>query len=180
MEEELKYPIGKFKALTIEASDYPALIEQLATLPGKVRAAVAGLNEQQLDTPYREGGWTLRQVVHHLPDSHMNAYIRFKLAITENRPSIKPYREDLWAECEEAKHSPIEDSLDLLDALHRRWVAFLRTLEPGDFLNTYYHPANDKEYDLGVVLSLYVWHGEHHLAHINETIKNRGWFIKPA
>ena len=149
MLEKLKYPIGRFKAVTI-------------------------------DTPYRDGGWTLRQVVHHLPDSHINAYIRFKLAITEDRPSIKPYREDLWAECEEAKHGPIQDSLDLLDALHRRWVAFLRTLEPQDFLRTYYHPAQDKEYDLGIVLSLYVWHGEHHLSHITETKKRKGWVSKPA
>lgn len=180
MLEKLKYPIGEFKAVSLNESDYPVLIEQLAVLPGKVRAAVAGLNDQQLDTPYREGGWTLRQVVHHLPDSHMNAYIRFKLSITEDNPTIRPYREDLWAECEEAKHYPLDDSLDLLDALHRRWVAFLRTLSPQDLHRTYYHPANGKEYILGTVLSLYVWHGKHHLAHITETIKSRGWLNNPV
>lgn len=175
MLEKLKYPIGKFIAVTVKESDYPMLIEQLATLPEKVRAAVAGLNDEQLDTPYREGGWTLRQVVHHLPDSHTNAYIRFKLAITEDNPNIRSYREDLWAECIEAKHYPLKDSLDLLDALHRRWVAFLKTLDPKDFLRTYYHPAQNKEYVLSNVLSLYVWHGEHHLAHIKNLKKSRGW-----
>ena len=175
MLEKLKYPIGEFIAAPLNESDYPGLIERIATLPEKVRAAVAGLNDEQLDTPYREGGWTLRQVVHHLPDSHTNAYIRFKLAITEDSPTIRPYQEGLWAECKEAKHYPLKDSLDLLDALHRRWVAFLKTLDAQDFLKTYYHPAQDKEYVLATVLSLYVWHGEHHLAHIVETKKRRAW-----
>lgn len=108
MLEKLKYPIGEFIAIPVKENDYPMLIERIEALPGKVREAVAGLNDKQLNTPYRDGGWSLRQVVHHLPDSHTNAYIRFKLAITESNPSIRPYREDLWAECEEAKHGQLD------------------------------------------------------------------------
>ena len=173
--EKLRFPIGKYKIEVVQEQDYPILIDQIEALPGKVRAEVAGLTDEQLDTPYREGGWTLRQVVHHLPDSHLNAYMRFKLAITEDTPVIKPYEEGLWAECTEAKHGPVNDSLDLLDSLHRRWVAFLRTLEPEDFLRKYYHPEQDKNYVLSSVLGMYVWHGNHHLAHITETKKANGW-----
>ena len=173
--EKLRFPIGKYKIEAVEVQDYPKLIDQLEELPGKVRAAVMGLTDEQLDTPYREGGWTLRQVVHHLPDSHLNAYMRFKLAITEDTPIIKPYEEGLWAECKEAKYGPLNDSLDLLDSLHRRWVAFLRTLKPEDFLRKYYHPAQEKNYVLSSVLGMYVWHGKHHLAHITETKKANGW-----
>ena len=173
--EKLRFPIGKYKIEPVQEQDYPMLIDQLEALPGKIRAAVAGLTDEQLDTPYREGGWTLRQVVHHLPDSHLNAYMRFKLALTEDTPVIKPYEEGLWAECTEAKYGAVNDSLDLLDSLHRRWVSFLRTLKSEDFLQKYYHPAQDKNYVLNTVLSLYVWHGKHHLAHITETKKANGW-----
>lgn len=173
--EKLKYPIGKFKIEAIKAGDYPPLIERIAALPGKIRAAVADLSDEQLNTPYRDGGWTLRQVVHHLPDSHLNAYMRFKLAITEDNPTIKPYEEALWAECAEAKYGAVKDSVELLDSLHRRWVSFLKTLSPEDFLRTYYHPAQEKKYILGTVLSMYAWHGEHHLAHITETKRSMGW-----
>ena len=173
--EKLKFPIGKYKIEPVQEQDYPLLINQLSLLPAKLRAAVAGLTDEQLDTPYREGGWTLRQVVHHLPDSHLNAYMRFKLTITEDTPIIKPYEEALWAECNEAKYGPLNDSLDLLDSLHRRWVSFLLSLNPEDFHREYYHPAQDKNYALSTVLSLYVWHGEHHLAHITETKKANSW-----
>jgi len=173
--DKLKYPIGKFKIENIRVEDYPLLIERIAALPAKIRATVANLSDKQLDTLYREGGWTLRQVVHHLPDSHINAYIRFKLAITEDNPTIRPYFEDRWAECEEAKFGPLEDSLNLLDSVHKRWVSFLISLKPEDFERTYYHPAQDKKYALSEVLSMYVWHGEHHLAHITETKKINGW-----
>lgn len=173
--EKLKFPIGKYKIEPVEEQDYPALIDQLEALPGKLRAAVAGLTDEQLDTPYREGGWTLRQVVHHLPDSHLNAYTRFKLAITEDTPVIRPYEEALWAECAEAKYGPVNDSLDLLGSLHRRWVSFLRTLKPGDFKREYYHPAQKKNNALSTVLGMYVWHGKHHLAHITTTKEAKGW-----
>jgi hypothetical protein len=173
--EQLKYPIGKFKSEPCTEDEYPGLIENLAALPGKIRDAVNGLNDVQLDTPYRDGGWTLRQVVHHLPDSHMNAYIRFKLALTEDNPTIRIYHEDRWAECEEAHYGAVHDSLDLLDSLHRRWTAFLRTFKNSDFSRTYYHPEHKKNFVLAEVLAMYVWHGEHHLAHITETRKARGW-----
>lgn len=166
--EQLKYPIGKFKSEPYEEDKLPLLIDRIAVMPGRLRSAIVNLDDTQLDSPYREGGWTLRQVVHHLPDSHMNAYIRFKLAVTEDNPTIRPYHEDRWAECEEAKYGPVEDSLDLLESLHRRWVSFLRPLKPEDFARTYFHPEQGKKYVLSEVLSLYAWHGEHHLAHITE------------
>lgn len=173
--EKLRYPIGKYMMEPVEAQEYPMLIDQLEKLPGRIRAEISGLTNEQLDTPYREGGWTLRQVVHHLADSHLNAYLRFKLAITEENPIIKPYEEGLWAECEEAKHGAVIDSLDLLDSLHRRWVSFLKTLKHEDFNRTYFHPAQNKNYVLSTVLGLYVWHGKHHLGHITETKKANAW-----
>jgi hypothetical protein len=173
--EKLKYPIGKFTFKEIEGNAYLDLIDRLADLPNKLRLAVSNLDDARLDTPYREGGWTLRQVIHHLPDSHGNAYIRFKLAFTEENPTIRLYHEERWAECEEAKYGDIIDSLDLLDSLHRRWVSFVRTFKPQDFAKTYYHPERKRNYSLAEVLSMYVWHGEHHLAHITETRKHRAW-----
>jgi len=173
--EKLKYPIGKFTFRETEGDDFTTLIDRLADLPGKIRLAVSNLDDAQLDTPYREGGWTLRQVVHHLPDSHANAYIRFKLAFTEENPTIRLYHEERWAECVEAKYAAIQDSLDLLDSLHRRWASFIRTFKPQDFTKTYFHPERNRNYSLAEVLSMYVWHGEHHLAHIIETKKARAW-----
>lgn len=174
--EQLKYPTGTFSVpKEIGASQIGDWIEQLNLFPAKLRAAVAVLTDEQMDTPYRPGGWTLRQVVHHLPDSHLNAYLRFKLALTEDNPVIKPYYEDRWAETAEAKNGPVAMSLDLLGALHNRWVALLRTVAPGQFKRTYFHPENNKTYALDVVLALYVWHGEHHLAHITETVKRHNW-----
>lgn len=163
--EQLKYPIGKFNYNTAP-DEFSNAIERISTLPDRLRSAVAGLTDDQLDTPYRDGGWTLRQVVHHIPDSHINAYTRFKLAITEDNPEIRPYDEVKWAECEEAKHGDIQFSLDLLKALHNRWVAFLKTLSEEDFKRTYYHPASNKQSKLIEVVSMYAWHGDHHLAHI--------------
>lgn len=173
--EKLKYPIGKFVFSEPANDEFEILIERLSALPAKIRLAVSNLDDMQLDTPYREGGWTLRQVVHHLPDSHMNAYIRFKLAFTEDNPTIRLYHEERWAECEEARYGAIEDSLVLLDSLHKRWSSFIRTFKPQDFSKTYYHPERNRNYSLAEVLSMYVWHGEHHLAHINETKKSRSW-----
>jgi uncharacterized damage-inducible protein DinB len=138
-----------------------------------MRAAVAGLTEQQLDTPYRAGGWTVRQVVHHVPESHMNSYVRFKLALTEDDPVIKPYDEVLWAKLADA-YAPIEGSLALLDALHQRWVPLLESMKDGDFERTFRHP------ELGPVrldqnLALYAWHGKHHVAHITALRDRMGW-----
>jgi hypothetical protein len=172
---DLRYPVGKFEfSGALSAEDRTILIDQIAATPEKMRAAVQGLTREQLDTPYRPGGWTLRQVVHHVPESHMNSYIRFKLAITEDEPEIKPYFEDRWAQLPDALDSPIEPSLDLLEALHRRWVWFLRSLRDEDFELSFQHP------ELGLVrleknLALYAWHGRHHVAHVTALRERMGW-----
>jgi hypothetical protein len=172
--EQLKYPIGKFN-YTSGPDELSDAIERISSLPGKLRSAVEGLSADQLDTPYRDGGWTLRQVIHHIPDSHINAYTRFKLAMTEENPQIRPYDEVKWAECEEAKHGDIQLSLDLLDALHKRLVTFLRSLSANDLDRTYYHPANNKQSKLIEVVSMYAWHGDHHLAHISSAKDRNKW-----
>jgi DinB superfamily len=170
-----RYPIGKFSFPTsTDEAQRKQFIEQIAQAPAALRAAVKGLNDKQIETPYRDGGWTVRQVVHHVPESHMNAYIRFKLALTEHEPTIKPYMEDLWAETEEVKTTPLKVSLVLLDSLHERWVRLLRSLKPEDWKRTFRHP------ELGTIslernLALYSWHGRHHVAHITELRKRMGW-----
>ena len=170
-----RFPIGKvsFDGSLTEAqkSQYLDDIEQT---PARLRAAVQGLSDQQLDTPYRDGGWTVRQVVHHVPDSHVNAYVRFKLALTEQEPTIRPYMENLWAELPEAKTAPVELSLTLVDTLHKRWSMVLRGIAPTDWKRTFRHP------ELGVVsleknLALYAWHGKHHVAHITKLREKMGW-----
>ena len=172
--ERLKYPIGKFQ-YNPGRDELASAIESMRSLPANLRSAVDGLTMNQLDTPYREGGWTLRQVIHHLPDSHMNAYIRLKLVVTEVNPEVRPYNEALWAECEEAKHGDVEMSLDLLDSLHQRLVAFIESLDTNQLERTYYHPVNKKESKLTDVISMYAWHGEHHLAHITSTKDRNKW-----
>ncbi len=166
--ENLKYPIGRFKYEPSGQEELEKQIERIASLPGKLRSVAEGLTEERLDTPYREGGWSLRQVIHHIPDSHMNAYIRFKLAVTEDNPIIKPYYEDRWAECDDARHGPVSVSLNLLESIHNRWVLFLNSLPEAAFNRTYHHPEQGKDYSLREVVSMYAWHGEHHLAHITE------------
>lgn len=165
--ERLRYPVGRAPRETapLDVRGRAELIEILEQAPATLRALVKGLTDAQLDTPYRPGGWTIRQVIHHLPDSHMNAYVRMKLAATEDAPAVKTYEESLWAELPEAKSAPIAMSLDLLDALHRRWVAFLRALPDAEFRKTYTHP------ELGPVtvdaaLRMYAWHCRHHAAHV--------------
>jgi uncharacterized damage-inducible protein DinB len=172
---DLRYPIGEFKFEgPLTAADRQAFIERIEETPERMRAAVAGLTEEQLDTPYRPEGWTVRQVVHHVPESHLNSYTRFKLAITEDEPTIKPYFEDRWAELDDARQAPIALSLDLLDALHGRWIWFLRSLRQADFQRTFRHP------EIGVVsidknIALYAWHGQHHVAHITSLRERMGW-----
>ena len=174
--ENLQYPIGKFQApATITDSQIKKWINQLEEFPMRLRATVMGLTDEQLNTRYRSEGWTLRQVVHHLADSHINSYVRFKLAMTEDTPTIRPYMEDRWAECLEARTAPVEVSLDLLESIHLRWVMFLRTLSPEDFDRAFIHPEHNKKTILKNVLGMYVWHGEHHLAHILSTKKRNGW-----
>ena len=143
-------------------------------MPARLRAAVAGLNEEQLATPYRPGGWTVRQVVHHVPDSHMNSYMRFKLAMTEEQPQIRTYHEERWAELEDARNGPLEISLNLLDWLHQRWVLFLRSLTEDDFKKTFQHPEWGLV-PLDKAVGLYAWHGKHHVAHITGLRERNGW-----
>src|SRR5437867_11283922 len=170
-----RYPIGKFNwsgSSTVE--ERSRFIDEIAAVPQLMRGAAAGLNSSQLNTPYRDGGWTVRQVVHHVPDSHMNAYVRYKLALTEDEPTIKPYAEDRWAQLADSKSTPIEVSLALLDSLHTRWVRLLRSLEPTDWKKNFRHP------ELGLVsleknLGIYAWHGKHHVAHVTELKKGMGW-----
>jgi DinB family protein len=170
-----QYPIGKFEWTgTCTDADRNHFINQLVEAPAKLRAAVEGLTNQQLDTPYRPGGWTVRQVVHHLPDSHLNAYIRFKLAVTENEPTVKTYEQQLWAELPDGKSAPIEMSLALLDSLHKRFVAFLKTVKPADFARKFRHPELG-EVSLEWNLAHYAWHGRHHVAHITSLRARMGW-----
>jgi hypothetical protein len=172
---DLRYPIGKFHydgPLTEEQKNRS--LGDMASAPVTLRSVVTGLSETQLDTPYRPGGWTVRQVVHHVPDSHMNAYIRFKLALTEDEPAIKPYEQQLWAELDDTKSTPIDVSLTLLDSLHDRWVRLLRSLTSKDWKRTFRHPELG-DVSLDKNLALYAWHGRHHVAHITELRKREGW-----
>lgn len=170
-----RYPIGKFSfdGPTNQAQR-KQMIDAIERAPTALGAAVNGLSQEQVETPYRDGGWTVRQVVHHVPESHMNAYIRFKLALTEDEPTIKPYMEDRWAKTEDVKATPLEVSLAMLDCLHDRWVRLLRSLKPEDWKRTFRHP------ELGTVsleknLALYAWHGRHHVAQVTELRKRMGW-----
>ena len=159
----------------VTAAKRTQAIEEIAAAPGKLREALAGLNDSQLDTPYRDGGWTVRQLAHHVPDSHMNAYIRWKLALTETEPTIKPYEEKDWANLEDAKTMPVAVSLQLLDALHARWVTLIRGMREEDFARTFKHPDHPGVQTLDWMLFLYAWHGRHHVAHIAELRKQKGW-----
>jgi hypothetical protein len=172
---DLSYPIGKFDSKApILPESLPQLIEVIASAPAKFRDAVRGLDDGQLDTPYRPGGWTVRQVVHHMPDSHMNAYIRFRLGVTEDSPTVKPYDEAKWAELHDAKTWPVEVSLVLFDCLHQRWADLLRHFSAADFRRTLQHP------EMGIVrldfyLAMYAWHCQHHCAHITGLRERMGW-----
>ncbi|MEZ5355545.1 MAG: bacillithiol transferase BstA [Bryobacteraceae bacterium] len=163
---DLRYPIGPFERPADRSPAQRAVwLDQLAELPAHVRAAVAGLPEGGLDRPYRDGGWTARQVVHHLADSHMNSYVRFRLALTEETPSIKAYDEAAWAELADARTAPVDLSLSLLGSLHARWVALLRSVDEPAWNRRLIHPESG-ELDLYTMLGLYAWHGRHHLGHI--------------
>jgi hypothetical protein len=170
-----RYPIGKFKFDGSPSEEQRSkLIENIQEAPATLRTAIKNLTPEQIETPYRDGGWTVRQVVHHVPESHMNAYVRFKLALTEDEPTIKPYMEDLWAGTPDVHSTPLEVSLTLLTSLHDRWVHLLRSLKPAEWKRTFRHP------EIGVVslektLALYSWHGQHHVAHITELRKRMGW-----
>jgi DinB superfamily len=170
-----RFPIGKFHYEGVPSEDQrERFIREIEHTPAGVRTAVEGLSPQQLDTPYREHGWTVRQVVHHVPDSHMNAYVRFKLALTEDEPTIKPYAENRWAELDDSRSTPIAVSLALLESLHLRWVRLLRSIAADDWKKTFKHPERGAV-SLEQNLAMYAWHGKHHTAHITELRKRMGW-----
>ncbi len=172
---DLRYPIGKYESKeSLTPIERAGLLSQIAETPKRLRDAVSGLSPGQLDAPYRPGGWTVRQVVHHIPDSHLNSYVRFKLALTETEPTIKTYDEASWADLADSRETPIEVSLALLEALHHRWVVLLHSLRPVDFARRLRHP------DRGLVtlddlVGLYAWHGRHHVAHITSLREREGW-----
>lgn len=173
--DKLRYPIGRFKPVSDIS---PALVETwistIETLPGKLRTLVSGLSDKQLDTPYRPDGWKIRQVVHHLVDSHISSFIRFKWTLTEDKPTIKAYYEDRWAELADHR-GPIDVSLDLLDALHKKWGYLLKSLSIQDLKRSFVHPESGKEVPLDRNIALYAWHCDHHYAHIGNLIKEKGW-----
>lgn len=171
---DLRFPTGKFHWSGANTdADRHHYIDEIAHTPTNLRSAINLLNDSQLDTPYRPDGWTVRQVVHHLPDSHLNAYLRFKLALTESNPTIKTYNEAEWAKLPDSSE-PIENSLVLLESLHRRWVVVLRSMTAADFARTIVHPEQGLV-ALDRYLALYAWHGKHHVAHITELRKRNGW-----
>lgn len=176
MNTDPRYPIGKFSRVeTLSPAERAAAIDAIAELPQKLRAAVRGLSEKQIDTPYRDGGWTVRQTVHHVADSHAQASGRMRKALTEDWPAIVPYKENLWAELADSRSAPAEVSLQLLDSLHTRWVAILRSLKDADWSTRgYMHPENGRQ-SVEQAMALYAWHGRHHTAHITSLRERMGW-----
>ena len=173
--DDLRFPVGTFHHEgSVNDQQKQGFLDEIEQTPAKLRAAVGGLSDSQLDTPYRPDGWTVRQVVHHVPDSHLNSYVRFKLALTEDEPTIKTYAEDRWAELSDTKATPIEVSLVLLESLHHRWVRLLRSLTPEQWKRRFRHPELGPM-TLEKTLALYAWHGRHHVAHITELRKRMSW-----
>jgi uncharacterized damage-inducible protein DinB len=173
--EDLRYPIGRFSASNPSVpGDRAGQIQILRELPATLRSAVARLDDAQLDTPYREGGWTVRQLVHHIADSHANSYVRFKLALTEDWPIVKTYDEAAWANLADSRTFPIEPSLEMIAALHERWVALLESLSESEFRKGYNHPENGRQ-NLATALAIYAWHSRHHTAHVTSLRARLGW-----
>ena len=174
--EKLRFPIGKYKRkFSFTPEEIAACIDRIEELPQKMRDAVTGLSESQLDTPYRPGGWTVRQVVHHVPDSHLNSYIRFRWTLTEDTPLIKAYEQAQWALLPDARTAPVSLSLDLLTSLHARWVVLLRALTEQDQQRGFIHPEHGREVKLDNMIGMYAWHGDHHLAQIVNLRVRRNW-----
>lgn len=173
---DLRFPTGRFQRpqAPLDQTGRRRAIDAIASTPGQLRAAIDGLTAPQLDTPYRPDGWTVRQVVHHVPDSHMNAYVRFKLALTEDEPTIKPYDEARWAELPDSRETPVETSLVLLEQLHDRWVRLLRSMSERDFARQLRHPESGVQ-RLDQMLAMYAWHGPHHVAHVTSLRERMGW-----
>jgi uncharacterized damage-inducible protein DinB len=174
--DDLRYPVGKFVMPTEwNAADVAKSRHILALLPAKLKSAVSSLSDQQLDTPYRDGGWTVRQTVHHVADSHMNAFCRFKLALTEDSPTIKPYLEAQWAELADSRTLPIASSLEILDGLHTRWLTLIDSLTPEQWQRGFVHPEHGRTMTLWQTGALYAWHSRHHVAHISNLRTRNGW-----
>ena len=171
--EDLRYPIGKFDKSNVDPARRGECIRTIADLPKKIAAAVDGLTDAQLDTPYRPGGWTVRQTAHHVADSHLNSLCRFKLALTEEVPTIRPYEEARWAELADSK-LPVDVSLSLIDGIHKRWVALLNSMTAADFNRKFNHPESG-EWTLEATLAMYAWHSRHHTAHITRLREREGW-----
>lgn len=173
---DLRYPIGTFERRdALSADERRTMIETIAAAPSRMREAVAGLSDAQLDTPYREGGWTVRQVVHHVPDSHLNAYVRLKLALTEDDPLIRPYDEMRWAALPDSRDTPLDVSLTLLESLHARWVTLFRSMKDADFRRTLRHPDHTGILTVDWLVAMYAWHSRHHVAHVTSLRERMGW-----
>ena len=174
--EKLKFPIGKFQPpFVIDNSHLENYINTIQNFPEKLKLETKGLSDQQLNTPYRPEGWTIRQVVHHCADSHMNSLIRFKLALTEDTPTIRPYHEELWAELPDSSSLPIQSSIKMLEGIHERWSFLLKNISDVQWNNTFIHPADKKQVTLKENVGIYAWHCDHHLAHITTLKKAKGW-----
>ncbi|MDF2187866.1 YfiT family bacillithiol transferase [Paraflavitalea sp. CAU 1676] len=172
---DLRYPIGQYEPQPYSDRQKRIWLQDIQFLPGLIEQAIENLDEKQLDTPYRDGGWTVKQVVHHVPDSHMNAYTRFKLGLTEDNPTIRPYDEVLWAKQRDVEVVPINISITLLYALHTRWHAAIRDLTDEQWKRTVVHPAANKQMTLWYLLGSYAWHGKHHVAHITSLRERKRW-----
>lgn len=172
--KDIRYPIGKFELQPFSEKQKELWLTEILFLPRKLESSVLNLDEAQLNMPYRDGGWCPRQIIHHLADSHMNAFIRFKLALTEDNPTIKPYNEKAWAEMSDY-FVATNISMTLLHALHNRWYDLLKHMQPDDWNKTFYHPERKMEFNLWWMLGLYAWHGNHHIGHINYLREQNGW-----
>jgi uncharacterized damage-inducible protein DinB len=174
--EQLKYPIGKYqRPQTFAKEQFTEWINTIESFPAKLIKEISNLSEEQLNTPYRPEGWTIRQVVHHCADSHMNAFIRFKLAMTEDKPTIKPYMEDRWAKLPDTALAPIEFSFQILEGLHKRWIILLKSMSEEDFKRQFIHPEMGRELEIRETLALYAWHCNHHLSHITSLKERMKW-----
>ena len=173
--EDPRYPIGKYETRPYSNEQLQEWLLAIQDLPVQMEYSIHNLDDAQLNTTYREGGWTVKQLVHHVADSHMNAYIRFKLGLTEENPTIKAYHEELWAEMADTTNLPINISLTLLHALHRRWYEILKNMSETDFQRTLFHPQHKKEMSLWYLLGMYAWHGRHHVAHVTRLRERKGW-----
>lgn len=173
--EQLKYPIGKYVPQPFSEAQLREWINDIKFLPENMEHAILNLDEAQLNTPYRPEGWTVKQLIHHVADSHMNAYIRFKLGLTEDNPTIKPYREELWAEMADTKNLPVNVSFTILHAVHKRWVEVLNYITTEQWNRTVVHPEHNKTMSLWYLLGMYAWHSRHHTAHITSLRERNNW-----